>query len=235
MTNPLEITDLVYKKNQKKIITDLDLTLKPGKIVALLGENGAGKTTLMRIISGVAKNYRGSVKVAGFTKEADRKGHLSFTDGLTGFTNSTKISDISKFYQILYQDFNLKQFEQLRDFMNLKPDLRLSELSKGMKEKLVIALTFSRRADLYLLDEPFSGIDAMARKKIIKSIILWKQEKSTILISDHFVNEIAAVLDEVVIIKNKTVCMQKSTEAIRADNQSVGEFYESFYQREEEE
>lgn len=57
MGNPLEITDLVYKKNQKKIITDLNLTLKPGKIVALLGENGAGKTTLMRIISGIAKNY----------------------------------------------------------------------------------------------------------------------------------------------------------------------------------
>ena len=235
MGNPLEITDLVYKKNQKKIITDLNLTLKPEKIVALLGENGAGKTTLMRIISGVAKNYRGTVKVAGFAKEADRKAHLSFTDGLTGFSNSTKINDIVKFYQILYHDFSLKQFEQLRKFMNLDSDMRLSEMSKGMKEKLVIALTFSRKTDLYLLDEPFSGIDAMARKKIIKSIILWKQEKSTILVSDHFVNEIAAVLDEVVIIKNKTVCMHKSTEAIRADNQSVEEFYESFYQREEDE
>ena len=235
MGNPLEITDLVYKKNQKTIISDLNLTLKPGIIVALLGENGAGKTTLMRIISGVAKNYRGTVKVAGFAKEADRKAHLSFTDGLTGFANSTKINDIVKFYQILYHDFSLKQFEQLRKFMNLDSDMRLSEMSKGMKEKLVIALTFSRKTDLYLLDEPFSGIDAMARKKIIKSIILWKQEKSTILVSDHFVNEIAAVLDEVVIIKNKTVCMQKSTEAIRADNQSVEEFYESFYQREEDE
>ncbi|MBI0110989.1 ATP-binding cassette domain-containing protein [Lactobacillus sp. W8093] len=235
MGNPLEITDLVYKKNQKKIITDLNLTLKPGKIVALLGENGAGKTTLMRIISGVAKNYRGTVKVAGFAKEADRKAHLSFTDSLTGFANSTKINDIVKFYQILYHDFSLKQFEQLRKFMNLDSDMRLSEMSKGMKEKLIIALTFSRKTDLYLLDEPFSGIDAMARKKIIKSIILWKQEKSTILVSDHFVNEIAAVLDEVVIIKNKTVCMHKSTEAIRADNQSVEEFYESFYQREEDE
>ena len=68
MGNSLEITDLVYRKNQKRIINNLNLTLKPGKIVALLGENGAGKTTLMRIISGVAKNYRGTVKVAGFAK-----------------------------------------------------------------------------------------------------------------------------------------------------------------------
>ena len=129
----------------------------------------------MRIISGVAKNYRGTVKVAGFAKEADRKAHLSFTDGLTGFANSTKINDIVKFYQILYHDFSLKQFEQLRKFMNLDSDMRLSEMSKGMKEKLVIALTFSRKTDLYLLDEPFSGIDAMARKKIIKSISLCNQ------------------------------------------------------------
>ncbi len=85
--------------------------------------------------------------------------------------------------------------------MKLSPDMRLGQLSRGMREKLVIALTFARKADLYLLDEPFSGIDPMARKKIINSIILWKDDKATILISDHFVNEIATLLDEVIILK----------------------------------
>lgn len=234
MENLLQIKDLTYRKNQKSILKNINLTLQPGKIVALLGENGAGKTTLMRIISSIAKNYHGSVYVAGREKEAERKAHLSFTDGLTGFTDSTRISEIEKFYEVIYQDFDLEEFDQLRQFMRLDASSRLAELSKGMREKLVIALTFSRKTDLYLLDEPFSGIDAMARKKIISSIILWKAEKATILISDHFVNEIASLLDEVVIIKDKTIYCHKSTEEIRAKNESLEDYYEGLYEKEEE-
>ena len=234
MENLLEIRDLTYKKNLKTILDNINLNLQPGKIVALLGENGAGKTTLMRIISGMAKNYHGTVTISGENMIAERKAHLSFTDGLTGFANSTKIKEIVKFYKIIYQDFDQNQFEQLRQFMKLDSEIRLSEMSKGMREKLIIALAFSRKADLYLLDEPFSGIDAMARKKIINSIILWKPEDSTILVSDHFVNEIASMLDEIVIIKDKTIYTHKSTEEIREHHKSVEDYYEGLYDAEEE-
>ena len=94
MSDLLQVKDLSYKKNQKMILKDVNLNLSSGKIVALLGENGAGKTTLMRIIAGVAKNYRGEVNLEGSTKEAERKAKLSFTDGLTGFSDSTKIKDV---------------------------------------------------------------------------------------------------------------------------------------------
>ena len=234
MENLLEIRDLTYKKNLKTILDNINLNLQPGKIVALLGENGAGKTTLMRIISGMAKNYHGTVTISGENMIAERKAHLSFTDGLTGFANSTKIKEIVKFYEIIYQDFDQNQFEQLRQFMKLDSEMRLSEMSKGMKEKLIIALAFSRKVDLYLLDEPFSGIDAMARKKIINSIILWKPKNSTILVSDHFVNEIASMLDEIVIIKDKTIYTHKSTEEIREHHKSVEDYYEGLYDAEEE-
>ena len=234
MENLLEIRDLTYKKNLKTILDNINLNLQPGKIVALLGENGAGKTTLMRIISGMAKNYHGTVTISGESNVAERKAHLSFTDGLSGFANSTKIKEIVKFYEIIYQDFDQNQFEQLRQFMKLDSEMRLSEMSKGMREKLIIALAFSRKADLYLLDEPFSGIDAMARKKIINSIILWKPENSTILVSDHFVNEIASMLDEIVIIKDKTIYTHKSTEEIREHHKSVEDYYEGLYDAEEE-
>lgn len=235
MSDLLTIKDLTYKKNQKTILKDVDLTLTSGKIVALLGENGAGKTTLMRIIAGVAKNYKGQIDLAGATKEAERKTKLSFTDGLTGFSDSTKIVQVVRFYSTIFQDFDENEFDELRKFMKLDPDMKLSQLSRGMREKLIIALTFARKANLYLLDEPFGGIDAMARKKIINSIILWKDEKSTILISDHFVNEISSLLDEVVIVKNHTVLEHKSADDIRQNNKSIEEYYESFYADEDDE
>ncbi|MGQ5709562.1 ABC transporter ATP-binding protein [Lactobacillus sp. PSON] len=234
MANLLTIKDLTYKKNQRVILHDVNLNLSSGKIVALLGENGAGKTTLMRIIAGVAKNYRGSIQLDGSIKEAERKAKLSFTDGLTGFSDSTKISEVVKFYQNIFNDFDVNEFEQLREFMKLSLDMKLSQLSRGMREKLIIALTFARKADLYLLDEPFGGIDAMARKKIINSIILWKDPKATILISDHFVNEIATLLDEVVIVKNKTILEHKSADEIRSENKSIEEYYEGLYEEDDD-
>lgn len=234
MNNLLSVKDLSYKKNQKQILHDVNLNLDKGKIIALLGENGAGKTTLMRIIAGVAKNYKGSVSLEGATKEAERKARLSFTDGLTGFSDSTKIKDVVNFYINIFEDFDADQFDQLREFMKLDFDMKLSQLSRGMREKLIIALTFSRKVDLYLLDEPFGGIDAMARKKIINSIILWKAEDATILISDHFVNEIAALLDEVVVIKDRTIFVHKSAEEIRSNHESIEEYYEGLYEDEDE-
>lgn len=233
MDNLLEIKNLSYKKNQKKILQNVNLTLQPGKIVALLGKNGAGKTTLLRITAGIAKNYTGTITVSGSQDLTERKAHLSFSDSLSGFRESIKISQLAEFYQKLYFDFDNKQFEQLLKFMKLDSNLNLAQMSKGMREKLIIALSFSRKTDLYLLDEPFSGIDAMARKKIIKSIILWKDEKSTILISDHFVNEIASILDEVVVIKDGTIYVHKSAEKIRESNESVEDFYESIYEDED--
>lgn len=234
MNNLLSVKDLSYKKNQKQILHDVNLNLEKGKIIALLGENGAGKTTLMRIIAGVAKNYKGTISLEGATKEADRKVRLSFTDGLTGFSDSTKIKDIVNFYINIFEDFDADQFDQLREFMKLDLDMKLSQLSRGMREKLIIALTFSRKVDLYLLDEPFGGIDAMARKKIINSIILWKAEDATILISDHFVNEIATLLDEVVVIKDRTIFAHESAEEIRSNHESIEEYYEGLYEDEDE-
>ncbi|MCO6529576.1 ABC transporter ATP-binding protein [Lactobacillus sp.] len=229
MSNLLEIENLTYRKNLKVILKDINLNLKHGKIVALLGENGAGKTTLMRIIAGINKNFRGMVAIDGVQSVADRKRVISFSDNLSGFKESTKVAKIINFYEYLYDDFDKNKFKQLQKFMRLNENLRLSEMSKGMREKLIIALTFSRQAELYLLDEPFSGIDAMARKKIISSIILWKADEATILISDHFVNEIASMLDEVVVVKDKTIYCHKSTEEIRENNQSIEEFYENIY------
>ena len=229
MNDLLAIKDVSYKKNQKQVLQDVNLNLAPGKIVALLGENGAGKTTLMRIIAGVAKNYKGEINLEGATKEAERKAKLSFTDGLTGFSDSTKIKEVVKFYATIFQDFDENEFDELRKFMKLDPEMKLSQLSRGMREKLEIAVTLSRETKLYLLDEPFSGIDPMARKRIINSILLWKNPDSTIIISDHFVNEITTILDEVVIVKDKKIASHLSADDIRAHGKSIEEYYESLY------
>lgn len=229
--NALEITNLTYRKNQKTILENVNLQITAGKIVGLLGENGAGKTTLMRLIASVAKGERGTIAVNQQTKGVQRRALVSFSEGLQGFRSAAKLSEIRDFYARVYPDFSAKKYLDLITFMQIDDDQKLGTLSKGTREKFVIALCLAREAALYLLDEPFSGIDSMSRKRIISSIIKWKNDDATLVISDHYVTEIAPLLDEVVVVKDQTICTHKSSEQIRSEfGIGIEAFYESIYE-----
>ncbi|GEP24500.1 ABC transporter ATP-binding protein [Lentilactobacillus diolivorans] len=233
MTNAIEIANLSYSKNLKKILENVNLTIQQGKIVGLLGANGAGKTTLMRLIAGVAKGSKGKITVDNQQKITAKKSRVSFSEQLNGFNPNIKIEKIISFYQDVYPDFSTDKYNEMAGFLQIDEGLKLSALSKGMREKLIIGLTLSRETQVYLLDEPFGGIDSMTRKKIIDSIIKWKSDDAVILVSDHYVSEIASILDEIVIIKDKTVYAQKSTEEIREKyREGIEEYYENAYREE---
>ncbi|GEO67243.1 ABC transporter ATP-binding protein [Levilactobacillus spicheri] len=233
MTNAIEITDLTYRKNYKTILADVNLTIATGRVVGLLGENGAGKTTLMRLLADLAKGNHGNIAVAGATRGPQRRANLSFTEHLQGFRPGMKLREVADFYAAVYPDFAAQKYLDLITFLQLDDDLALNQLSRGMREKFIIALTLARQARVYLLDEPFAGIDSMSRKRIIGSIIRWKQPEATMLISDHYVTEIAPLLDEVVVVKDQTVVAHKSSEAIRQDfGIGVEAFYEGIYEGE---
>ncbi len=168
MTNTIEIKNLNYRKNYRSILEDVNLNIGAGKTVGLLGENGAGKTTLMRLIAGVAKGASGSISIDGKDDVSLKKSFVSFSEQLNGFSSSMRIDKIIRFYEDVYPDFSTEKYNQMAGFLQIDEGLRLSALSKGMKEKLVIGLTLSRDTKVYLLDEPFGGIDSMSRKKIIQ-------------------------------------------------------------------
>jgi ABC-type multidrug transport system, ATPase component len=242
MSEILKINGLKYKKNNKLILNNINLSLQNGQIVGLLGENGAGKTSLMRLIAGVNAKTDGKIIVSGIESKEAIKSCVSmtyslssfdsmFSDGKSWLTASYKIKSVIKFYMDVYPDFDLAKYQGMAKYLNIDPEQKLKSLSTGGKEKLVIALALARQVPLYLLDEPLNGIDIMTRKKIIKSIIQWKPDESTIIISSHYVKEIASLLDEVVIIKDQTINQVISVEDIQAKyHQGVEEYYEHVYE-----
>ncbi|WP_338233039.1 ABC transporter ATP-binding protein [Companilactobacillus muriivasis] len=236
MSKVLEINALNYKKNNKLILKDINLSLDNGKIIGLLGANGAGKTTLMRLISGVNAKTSGQITVAGVDGKAARKSCVSATYPLTSFNKgagekNTKVKDVVKFYIDIYPDFSFEKYQAMAKFLEISCDDKLVNLSTGTAEKLEIALTLARQVPLYLLDEPLNGIDIMARKKIIKSIIQWKGDDSTIIISSHYVKEISSLLDDVVILKDQTVYQVSPVEDIQAKyHLGIEDYYEKIYE-----
>ncbi|MFC6171886.1 ATP-binding cassette domain-containing protein [Loigolactobacillus jiayinensis] len=229
MTELLNIKNVTYKLNLASILTTVSCTVPTGSIVGLLGANGAGKTTLMRIISGIAQGYHGSVAINGETRAADRKRLVSFSHQLDGANNRAHLGQIVHDYQTLYPDFDQSAYQQLADFLELDSKKRLGQLSKGNRKKFVIALTLARQVPLYLLDEPFDGIDGMSRKKIIASILKWKPDDATILISDHHVDDIANLLDAVIVLKDQKVVATAQADTIRQQGQSIEDYYENIY------
>ncbi|MFD1485166.1 ATP-binding cassette domain-containing protein [Lacticaseibacillus baoqingensis] len=229
MTEALMIKQLNYRRNQKQLLTDVNLTLPQGQIVGLLGANGAGKTTLMRLIAGSAVNFRGSIQVGDAGDAVARKAQVSFSGMIDGFNPNWRVGQVAETLAELLADFRGEDFYQLCDLLGLDQKQRIKRLSKGNQRKLRLAVTLSRRAQLYLLDEPFDGIDVMTRKAMLNSILKWAPELATLVISDHHVTDIEQLLDQVVVIKARTIAAQAQADDIRAQGQSVEQYFESFF------
>jgi ABC-2 type transport system ATP-binding protein len=229
----LEINQLSYQRNLKTILKNLSLNTQSGQIVGLLGANGAGKTTLMRLIAGSYINRHGSITIKNSESLIERKASVSFTEQISGMNSRKRLYQIAEFYARVYPDFSMADFTQLLTELKLGMDQRLNQLSKGNRRKFIIAITLARQTDLYLLDEPFDGIDSMSRKRIIASIIQWKPDNATILVSDHHVGDIANLLDQVVVVKNRCVVAQESADTIRETlGKDIETYYEDFYKEE---
>lgn len=230
MTNLVQINHLAYRMGPKKIFTDLNLTLEKGKIIALLGENGAGKTTLIKILAALNKRMQGEILINGERLSPITKSQVSYLDELKDFTKSEKLSRIITFYERMYPDFDRQRAQELMDFMVLDGKMKLRSLSAGNRQKFNLVVSLSRKAKLYLLDEPLSGIDILAREKIIAALIKWFDEESTILISTHHISEMEAVVDDVVILKDQVIVEHQSADDIRSlHGKNLEDFYREIY------
>ena len=221
MTTIVHLENVRYALGGQAIFEDLQLDLSAGKFIALLGENGTGKTTLMRIISGLAKQVRG-------IRQVPELGQISYVPDLHAYENS-KIKDVLLDYQWLFTNFSKERADELLAFMQLTPNTTVRSLSKGNLEKLTLVLTLARDAELYLLDEPLSGVDIGSRKKIINALLQWVPETGTVLISTHHVNEMSAILDEAIVLKDGEVMRHVETEAVREQGLSLIDVYQQVY------
>lgn len=213
----VEVKEVSYGKGRKQIIKGLNFQLEAGKIVALLGENGSGKTTIVRLLAGLALQWQGTMTIAQENVGTKTKKRVALLADLNDFPSEFAVQQVLNFYEVMYTDFDLGKARQLLQFMELGEEERIKNLSRGNREKLALLLTLSRKAQVYLLDEPLSGIDLLSREKIIQSLVRWFDEDSLLIITTHQLSEIENIVDEVLIIKEGTIALQADLESIRAE------------------
>ncbi|MBU5671043.1 ABC transporter ATP-binding protein [Paenibacillus brevis] len=213
----------------KKALDQVSLSIGKGKIVGLLGTNGSGKSTLMKIAAGLIP-YEGSATVLGKPAGLESKAEVAFMPDRPLTESWMRVYEAIRMQRDFYPDFDENKAGQMLEFMNLRDRDRVSTLSKGMLERLQLTLTLSRKARLYLLDEPIGGVDPVARARILDAILEFYDEDSSIVISTHLVREIERIFDEVLFLKQGKVVLQDEVEQLRSKHgKSVEDLFKEVF------
>lgn len=227
----VEIEKLCKQYNKHNTALDqVSLSLESGKIIGLLGPNGSGKTTLIKILAGILTQTSGQVTIDGHEIGAYTKGVVSYLPDVSYIKESQKITAVIQLFEDFYPDFDRERAISMLEKLKIDPSARYKTLSKGMKEKVQLVLVMSRRAKLFLLDEPIAGVDPASRDYILSTIIKNYDENATILISTHLITDIESVLDQVIFIQDSHIGLMSSVDAIREEKgMSVDEYFREVY------
>ena len=220
MSELIKIQDLNKKYGKKQVLKDVNLTLHVGQIVGLLGPNGSGKTTLIKVLNGLLKEYDGDVQIDQQAIGIHSKKIISYLPDEPYFENWMTTSDALNLFVDMYDDFDLNKALSLMERMDIEKKVKIKELSKGMKEKFQLILVMSRKAKIYILDEPLGGIDPAARELILDTILNNYAEDALVLLSTHLIADIEKIFDEVIFIKNGEIILHENSEDLRMKRQA---------------
>lgn len=219
-----------YGKVGPMALAGIDLDVPKGQIVGLLGPNGSGKTTLIKLACGLLTPTGGEIKVAGFTPGLESKAEVSYLPDRDYLPSWMKAKDILDYFEDYYADFDKAKAMDMLARLNISADMRLKSMSKGTKEKVQLVLVMSRRAKLYLLDEPIAGVDPAARDYILDTIISNYSEDAAVIISTHLIADIEKVLDTVVFLNRGEIGLVSTVDAIREEKgMSVDALFREVY------
>lgn len=226
----LECNKLTKTYGGVTALDHIDLAIDPGRIVGLLGPNGSGKTTLIKLAAGLLQPTEGQILIDGKAPSPQTNAVLSYLPERIALSQWMKVTQVLDFFCDFYKDFDRQAAEQMLAQLHIAPNQVLKQMSKGTKEKVQLILAMSRKAKLYLLDEPIGGVDPATRDYILRTIIGNYNEDASVVLSTHLIADVEQVLDEVIFLQNGRVERHTAVDAIRGETgKSVDELFREVF------
>ena len=230
METVLTATNLTKSYGATVALNKLNLSLPAGKIIGLLGPNGSGKTTLIKLAAGLLTQNSGSIQICSQPIGPETKALVSYLPDRVYFDQSQKITEILNYFQDFYADFDRSLADQMLSDLGISQTAKFKSLSKGAREKVQLALVMSRRAMLYLLDEPIAGVDPAARDYILRTIINNYHRQATVLISTHLIADVEPILDDYLFIHKGQIIRGGNVDAVREETgKSLDELFREVF------
>ncbi len=226
----LQIDHLSKSFGTKKVLDDLNLTLSKNQIIGLLGPNGSGKSTLIRCINDLLVLDQGTILLEGTPLKSLNKEDISYLPERSALPLHWKVKEALDFYASFYSNFDAQKARKLIQEFELDENAEIKAMSKGMQEKLHLALVMSRKAKLYILDEPLGGVDPAARDRILSAILTNFDDDASMIISTHLIAEIEPILDRAIFLKKGKVLVNEEVDLLRAQQQkSLDAYFREVY------
>ena len=226
----MECMGLTKTYGRKTALDKVDLKIESGRIIGLLGPNGSGKTTLIKLACGLLSPTSGEIAIDGHAPGVHTKSVVSYLPDRMYFADWMRTRDLLRFFADFYEDFDREKAEGMLSDLGVSVSDRLKTMSKGTKEKVQLVLAMSRRAKLYLLDEPIGGVDPAAREFILRTILTNYSPEAALVISTHLIADIEKVLDEVIFLQNGRVVRQDPVDSIREnEGKSVDQLFREIF------
>lgn len=205
MTNSIEVRNL-RKSYDTFTLNDISFDLPRGYIMGFIGPNGAGKTTTIKLILDVIQAESGSVTLFGNEFGTLQNEKIGVVMDTPLYVDDWTIYEVEKAISLFYQQWDKQAFHDLLDRMSIDKKKKVSELSRGMKVKVQIAIALSHNAKLLILDEPTSGLDPVARDEIcdlLREFI--SDENKSVLFSTHITSDLEKIVDYITFLLNGSI------------------------------
>ena len=217
----VEFNNLSKNYGTKQALVDVNIKFEKGKIYGLLGPNGSGKTTMIKIINDLLQPSGGEILVNGKEPGIESKKIISYLPERTYLNMNMKVSELIQFFKDFYDDFDEEKATKLLEKLKINKTDRLKNMSKGTKEKVQLIMVMSRKAELYILDEPIGGVDPASRDYILDTILTNFNEGASIIICTHLIADIEKILDQVIFINQGKIVLNEDADTIRNKRQTT--------------
>jgi ABC-2 type transport system ATP-binding protein len=219
----LECVGLNKRIGRNQVLKNVNLTIEKGHIAGLFGPDGAGKTTFSKIICNLTPKSSGKILVNG--KSMDVK-DVSYLPEYPFVNSKQRVGDLLEMYRSFYEDFNVKRAISAFKRIEVSLNDKFCYLSRSSIQKVETVLVMSRRAKLYILDEPIASVEPKSRDFIIKTIISSCDGDSGVLINSSIASQLEKIVDEVHIIHKGEIKLSSTADDIMRDyGKTVSGFY----------
>lgn len=215
----VEVDSVSYSYGTREALHDLNLSIPEGALYALLGPNGSGKTTLLQILMGLRRAQKGRVSLFGIDSGAlsidDRAsiGYIAEGQALPGWM---RLDQLEAYLEPLYPTWDRALASHLRERFELDPGRTIRSLSRGQHMKAALLCALAPRPQLLLMDEPFTGMDALVKDELVRGLLESAgSEGWTVLLCSHDIGELELLADWVGFLANGRMSLSQTMDAVR--------------------